>query len=121
MLKEIHVRAALFALSVFALAMALLPKPPMLPTAALGDKFEHILAFSVLAVLARLGFRQAPDRLILERMSFAGALIEVFQAIPTLHRDCDWQDWVADTAAVAVVLLAMRYLPWRRLVASPAQ
>jgi hypothetical protein len=76
-----------------------------------------VLAFAVLAVVARLGFSRAPDRSILERMSFAGALIEMLQAIPSLHRDCDWRDWVADTLAVAAVLAVMRVLPWRRLVA----
>ena len=114
MLKEIHVRAAFYALCVFALTMALLPKPPLLPTAELGDKFQHVLAFTLLAVFARLGFGQAPDWLILERMSFGGALIEVFQAIPALHRDCDWRDWVADTLAVTTVLLILRLVPWRR-------
>ena len=36
-----------------------------------------------------------------ERLSFLGALIEVLQAIPELHRDCDIRDWIADTAAIA--------------------
>ena len=47
-----------------------------------------------------------------------GALIEVFQAIPALHRDCDWRDWLADTLAVAGVLLVLRLVPWRKLTAA---
>jgi hypothetical protein len=116
MLKELHFRVAFFALWIFALFMALTPKPPQLPIDRLGDKFEHILAFAVLAVFARLGFRDTHDRRIVERMSFAGALIEIAQSIPVLHRDCDWRDWVADTLAVALTLLIMRALPWRSLL-----
>ena len=52
-----------------------------------------------------------------ERLSFLGALIEVGQSIPVLHRDCDIRDWFADTAAVLVVLglyaLARRIRPDR--------
>lgn len=121
MLKQLHVRTAFFLLLAGALTMSLLPQPPSLPIDRLGDKFEHILAFAVLTFFARLGFGQTSDRLILERLSFTGALIEMFQAIPALHRDCDWRDWVADTLAIAVVLLVMRSLPWRRLIAAPAE
>lgn len=120
MIREIHVRVLLVALWCFTLTMALLPKPPKLPIDQMGDKFEHILAFAVLGALARIAFGRASDRLILERMSFAGALIELFQSIPALHRDCDWRDWVADTLAVAAVLLVLRLLPWRRLVGQAA-
>jgi hypothetical protein len=38
-------------------------------------------------------------------LSFLGALIEVAQSIPALHRDCDILDWVADTVAITVALL----------------
>ena len=120
MLKEIPIRLVAFALWAFAVTMALLPKPPPLRIEQFGDKFEHILAYSVLAVFTRIGFAKASDRIILVRMSFAGALVEVFQAIPMLHRDCDWRDWAADTLAVAVVLLVMRLLPWRRWMAPTA-
>jgi hypothetical protein len=120
MLRELHFRTLFFVLWAFALFMAMTPRPPQLPL-DLSDKFQHSLAFGALAVVCRLGFRQARDRTILERLSFGGALIEVFQAIPALHRDCDWRDWVADTLAVAIALLIMRVLPWRKPTASPAE
>jgi len=69
-----------------------------------ADKFEHMLAFATLALIARLAWRSVSAWRILERLSFFGALIEVFQSIPSLHRDCDPRDWVADTVAAAVVL-----------------
>ena len=42
-----------------------------------------------------------------ERLSFLGAMIEVTQSIPALHRDCDIMDWVIDTAAILVTLVAV--------------
>jgi len=98
----------------FTLFMALDPHPPKLPFDRLGDKFEHMLAFFVLAVLARLGFRGGSDWAILVRLSILGALIEVVQAMPFVHRDCEFNDWLVDTATVAAVLLAMRLArKWR--------
>jgi hypothetical protein len=35
-------------------------------------------------------------------------LIDVFQAVPSLHRDCDWRDWMADTIAVGVALVVLK-------------
>lgn len=89
---------------VFALVMALLPHPPHLPIDSFGDKFEHMLAFGVLALLGSLAYPAMPLFRLGERLSFLGALIEVMQSIPVLHRDCDIRDWIADTIAVAVML-----------------
>ena len=92
----------------FALVMALLPHPPHLAIDAFGDKFEHMLAFSVLAILGAIGFPGIGLPLLAERLSFVGALIEVCQSIPALHRDCDIRDWFADTLAVVVALMLVR-------------
>lgn len=88
---------------IFSVVMALLPKPPEMPSDRLGDKVNHILSFSALAGTAALGFPQVPRWRVIERLSFLGALIEVAQSIPALQRDCDIRDWVADTVAVIVV------------------
>ena len=53
---------------------------------------------------------------ILERLSFVGALIEVVQSIPQLHRDCDIRDWIADTAAIAVMLLILGAVRLRKAI-----
>lgn len=86
-----------------ACVLAILPHPPQLPTDTLGDKFNHILAFSTLAALAAVAFPATPHLRVIERLSFLGALIEVVKSIPSLHRDCDIRDWIADTVAVVVV------------------
>ncbi|MPT06782.1 MAG: hypothetical protein E2582_21515 [Delftia sp.] len=97
-------RALFWICCAFAVVMAVLPHPPHLPVDRLGDKFEHMLAFSVLTLLAALGWPAFPKRRIAERLSFLGAPIELAQSIPELHRDCDIRDWIADTLAVVVVL-----------------
>lgn len=104
---------ALFWLALaFALTMALLPHPPSLPIDRLGDKFEHMLAFATLTALADPAFPGVPRLRIAERLSFFGALIEVTQSIPALHRDCDIRDWFADTAAILLVTGAIAL--WRK-------
>lgn len=107
-----------FAAAVFALVMALLPQPPYTPTQNLGDKVQHIIGFATLAALAALAWPRAPRLLVIERLSFFGAFIEVAQAIPALGRDCDILDWVADTLAVVVVIglftLLRRRQAWGR-------
>ncbi|WP_425228795.1 hypothetical protein [Sphingomonas sp.] len=90
----------------FAFTMALLPHPPDIAH-HLRDKYQHMIAFGTLSVLAAAGWPGASLLRIGERLSFAGALIEVCQSIPQLHRDCDIMDWAADTAIIAGVLLTI--------------
>lgn len=95
---------AVFAVALaFTLVMALLPHPPN-PLRAMGDKYQHMLAFTTLSLLAAYGFPGVRLVTIGERLSFVGALIEVAQALPVINRDCDLFDWVADTGAIAVTL-----------------
>lgn len=98
----------------FAVTMAILPHPPHLAIDSLGDKFEHSLAFSVLALLGSAAYPRMPLLRLGERLSFLGALIEVTQSIPALHRDCDILDWVTDTVAIVVVLTVVALARARR-------
>ena len=120
--STLHLAAALlFWLALaFAVTMAVLPHPPQLPIDRLGDKFEHMLAFATLTLLAEFTFAQTPRLRVAERLSFLGALIEVFQSVPALHRDCDIRDWVADTLAILAMtaLLAIVRGP-RKAVFNP--
>ena len=90
---------------IFALVMAVLPKPPQLPGPDLGDKIQHMLAFLTLTVLAGVGWPRTRLSKAALYLSLVGAGIEVVQAIPALHRDSDWRDWVADSLAIFVALL----------------
>ena len=66
------------------------------------------------AGLARLGFPDTSQWRIIERLSFLGAAIEVFQSSPALNRDCDVWDWAADTLAAAVMVIVLTRLIARR-------
>jgi VanZ family protein len=103
-------RAIFWAAACFAFVMAVLPHPPEVPGHP-NDKVQHITAFATLAVLGSFAYPRTTLAKLLAGLSLFGAFIEVVQAIPTLHRDSDVVDWLADTAAVAVVLLLVR---WRR-------
>lgn len=76
-----------------------------------NDKVQHIIAFATLTLLGSFAYPAVAPLKLLVRLSLFGAFIEVVQAIPALHRDSDVLDWVADTGAVAVVLLLLRW--WR--------
>ncbi|WP_421848739.1 hypothetical protein [Novosphingobium sp.] len=91
-----------------AVTLALLPQPPGIP--GLGDKSQHMLAFGTLAFLGAIAFPRFPRVHLAERLSFLGALVEVMQSIPSLHRDCDIRDWIADTIAIVVVLLLLQII-----------
>lgn len=94
---------------------ALSPSVPFKPSFDFSDKIEHFAIFAALGGLALFAFPQAPPRLIVERLSFFGAAIEVLQSIPALDRDCDVFDWAADTLGAALaVLLVARLVPARR-------
>ena len=102
-------RAVFWAAAVFAFVMAVLPQPPELPGEP-GDKIQHIVAFATLAILGSFAFPRTALLQLLLRLSLFGAAIEVVQAFPALHRDSDPLDWIADTAAVAVILLIVRWV-----------
>jgi VanZ family protein len=105
------VRALFWAAAAFAFVMAVLPHPPQV-LGEPNDKVQHITAFATLALLGSLAYPATALISLLVRLSLFGAAIEVVQAIPALHRDSDVWDWAADTVAVIVVLLLVRF--WRK-------
>jgi hypothetical protein len=105
-----YARAAFWPALVFALVMAVLPKPPELPTDNLGDKFNHMLAFFTLAMLAGAGWPRFPVVRLVAGLSLMGAGIEVVQMIPALHRTADWRDWMADSVAILAALVPVSIL-----------
>ena len=105
-------QAAFWAAALFAFVMAVLPHPPAVPGNP-NDKVQHIAAFATLSLLGSFAYPRTSLLSLGLRLSLFGALIEVVQAIPALHRDSDVFDWLADTGAVAVVLLIVRWWRWR--------
>jgi hypothetical protein len=104
-------RVLFWAAGLFALVMAVIPHGIELPGDP-SDKVQHATAFGTLALLGMFAYpRISPVRLLLA-LSFFGALIEVVQAIPALHRDSDPLDWLADTVACGAIIVAISW--WRR-------
>jgi VanZ family protein len=103
-------RILFWAAALFAFVMAVLPHPPRVPGDP-PDKIQHIIAFTALGLLAPWAYRRAPLVRLLVALSLFGALIEVLQAIPSLHRDSDPVDWLADTVACGLMLAL---ISWRR-------
>jgi VanZ family protein len=93
-----------------AFVMAVLPHPPEVPGHP-NDKVQHVVAFATLSFLGTFAYPLTALTALFVRLSLFGAVIEIVQAIPALHRDSDVLDWLADTIAVAVSLLFVRW--WR--------
>ena len=104
-------RLLFWAAFVFAFVMAVLPHPPEVPGEP-NDKLQHIAAFATLALLSSFAYPAIGLGRLLIRLSLFGALIELVQAIPSLHRDSDYKDWIADTLAAGLVLALVWW--WRR-------
>ncbi len=103
-------RLLFWSAATFAFVMAILPHPPEVPGSP-SDKVQHIVAFATLGLLGGWAYRERSRLHLALNLSLFGAFIEVVQAIPALHRDSDVLDWLADTVAVAIVLLGLNW--WR--------
>lgn len=103
--------AAFWLALVVTLTFALLPHPPaVMPNA--NDKVQHMLAFGVLSLLASGYYGLERALLIFISLAGLGGLIEVLQMIPALHRDAEWLDWAADSAAILATLVVCRVAAW---------
>jgi VanZ family protein len=113
MLKPRFLKLAFWAAVLFTFIMATLPKPPQLPGSP-SDKVQHIAAFLTLSVLAAQAYPRIPMWRIAMALSCFGAAIEIVQAIPIIHRDSEFLDWVADTVACVAVFTLVGLWRWRR-------
>lgn len=100
-------RFAFWAAATIALVMALLPHPPRLPGEP-SDKVQHIAAFLSLGALGSFAYPKIKPFYLGAALSVFGAAIELLQLIPALHRDSDPVDWMADTAAAALIIILLR-------------
>lgn len=105
-------RILFWSAALLAFVMAVLPQPPQMPGAP-SDKVQHILAFTCLALLGWAAYPKLGILKLILGLSAFGALIELVQLIPSLNRDAEPLDWLADTTAVVAVVLAL--LIWRRM------
>ena len=82
------------------------------------DKAQHFVAFYVLSVLGALAYPRRSLLAIGAWVAAFGALIELVQALPVVHRDPDFWDWSADVLAIASALATATLGRWRDRLAS---
>jgi len=100
--NQMFLRIMFWTATIFAVVMAVLPHPPQV--GHVSDKLQHSAAFVTLTVLAVAAYPRAELLRIAERLTLVGAVIEVVQSIPALHRDCDIRDLLTDCLAIGVVM-----------------
>ena len=99
------------------LVLALMPTDVPMPSTG-WDKSNHLLAFSVMALLGRRAWLGRTMALLAGLLAY-GALIEVLQSF-TPNRSADWRDLVADAVGLALGWGAGRLAQaMRRLRAGP--
>lgn len=87
-----------------AFMLAMIPVPPTIPLVS-SDYGLHALVFAILSALGALAFPQTLRFRLWAALAIFGGLIELCQALPLIHRDADWLDWLVDAAAAALVLM----------------
>jgi hypothetical protein len=110
-------RLVFFAALIFTFYSAVIPPSPALQLTP-WDKATHFIAFYVLTGLAVAAFPKQNLLLVAALLSAFGALIEIVQGLPMVHRDRDFWDWVADTLAISSALAPMLLCWWRGQVRS---
>jgi hypothetical protein len=110
-------RIAFFAALVFTFYSAVIP-PRHAVQLVPWDKAEHFIAFYALTGLAVAAFPKRNLFVVAALLSGFGALIEIVQGLPMVHRDRDFWDWVADSIAIAAALAPMLLVWWRGQVRS---
>ena len=111
------VRILFWSALIFAFVMAVLPHAPQIE--GVSDKLQHMAAFGTLALLAIAAYPQTSLLRIAERLTLVGAVIEVVQSIPSLHRDCDIKDLISDVVAIGLAMAIM--LLYRQIRGSSAE
>jgi len=105
-------RLVFFGALIFTFYSAVMP-PPLVLHLAPWDKATHFIAFYVLTGLAVAAFPRQNLFVVAALLSAFGALIEIVQGLPMVHRDKDFWDWVADTLAICSALAPMLLSWWR--------
>ena len=96
-------RLAIYALATAILLMMCLVPQADLPSANMGDKIEHSIAWFILTATGLLLSHHRP-RAIAAYAIGLGVAVELLQANMGFGRHGDWRDLVADSLGVAVAL-----------------
>ena len=78
------------------------------------DKVVHLGIFGVFAVLWLRALPHLPERFL--RIGLAGAVLgaitEIVQNLPIIHRDGELSDWVADMVGLLLAMTLFYWLEW---------
>jgi len=113
------IRATFWAAMAFTFVNAVMP-PRHAFRLVRWDKAEHFIAFYVLTALAIAAFPRRRLIWIAIALSAFGAGIELVQGLRIVSRQRDFWDWLADTVAIAAVLLPMALVAWRKRSGAPS-
>jgi VanZ family protein len=89
---------------IFAYVAAILPAVEA-PRVGTWDKLNHMIAFFTITFLGRAAYPRFKVIPLFGLIAGFGALIEISQAIPIIHRDAELADWFADILATVVALV----------------
>jgi hypothetical protein len=84
----------------------MLPDPQMV-SGMVQDYFLHGFTFAVLSLVGWGAYPRLDRAILWAMLTVFGGAIELFQALPAIHRDADWHDWLVDLTVAAVVLAVM--------------
>jgi hypothetical protein len=112
------IRVTFWVALIFTVVCATVPAD-VAPNALRSDSAEHFLAFYVLALLAAAAYPRTDLAWVGTSLSAFGALIEIAQAIPIVHRDASFKDWFVDTAAITAALAPAILIAWRMGIKQP--
>ena len=107
--KQYRLLFVVAAVSIYTLAILPQAEAPQLHW---SDTADHLLAFAVLGLLLRMGFRISYFRSVLLLILY-GTFIEASQYF-TVDRSAEWADIAADTVGILLGLKLYKYL--RRIV-----
>jgi hypothetical protein len=110
-------RVVFWATLVITFVIAEMP-PDKAPQLFSWDKAEHFTAFYVLSCMAIMAYPRTSLLVAGLWLSLFGATIELVQALPFIHRDCDIKDWIADVIGIASSFAPAIFYQWRRFVFS---
>ncbi|WP_417622828.1 hypothetical protein [Parasphingorhabdus sp.] len=76
------------------------------PTVFADDKLNHILAFFILSLMARILWPRVNVVILFVMLMVFGGSIELLQLVMGFGRDADWMDFGADIIAIAMGTLS---------------
>ncbi|MEP2988156.1 MAG: teicoplanin resistance protein VanZ [Parasphingorhabdus sp.] len=86
------------------LAISIMPAANA-PTVFADDKLNHILAFFVLSLMARILWPRINVLILASMLTVFGGAIELLQFSMGLGRQADWMDFAADVFAILLGIL----------------